>query len=229
MKKAFQMQQIFVQHASHELRTPLTVMYATTESALNKNLTTEEMNQVLNSLKEEQINLIELTNSLLVLYQLDQHKNHHHLRKLRIDELLYDAVSYCKKIFPGISIEFSFQNLPEEKDLTIVADDHLLRAAFTNLIKNAFLYSLDKKLILTILTEHDGLKIHFDNKGEHLTQHEIEVLKKPFVRSEDIGLIKGIGLGLSIVEKVLTYHNGHLIYTALPNSINRFTVQLNYA
>ncbi|MBS4044220.1 MAG: HAMP domain-containing histidine kinase [Chitinophagaceae bacterium] len=229
MKKAFEMQQIFVQHASHELRTPLTVMYATTESALNKNLSSEETNKILISLKEEQINLIELTNSLLVLYQLDQHKNYHHWRKLRVDELLYDAVSYCKKIFPGISIDFSFKNVPEEKELVIEADDNLLRAAFTNLIKNAFLYSNDKKLTLSILTEPDGLKIHFDNKGEHLTQQEVEVLKKPFVRSKDIGLIKGIGLGLSIVEKVLTFHNGHLIYTALPNSINRFTVQLKYS
>lgn len=229
MKKAFEIQQIFVQHASHELRTPLTVMYATTESALNKNLSSEETNKILISLKEEQINLIELTNSLLVLYQLDQHKNYHHWRKLRVDELLYDAVSYCKKIFPGISIDFSFKNVPEEKELVIEADDNLLRAAFTNLIKNAFLYSNDKKLTLSILTEPDGLKIHFDNKGEHLTQQEVEVLKKPFVRSKDIGLIKGIGLGLSIVEKVLTFHNGHIIYTALPNSINRFTVQLKYS
>ncbi len=226
LKNAFETQQIFVQQASHELRTPLTVMYATTESALNKKHSEKEYINVLLSLKEEQINLIELTNSLLVLYQLDKHKNYHHWNSLRIDELLYDAVSYCKKIFPGISIDFSFENLPEEKNLTIEGNESLLKAALINLLKNAFLYSDDKKLNISIVALDYSMQIHFDNKGTHLTQHEIEILKKPFVRSQDIGIIKGIGLGLSIVEKVLTFHNGHLIYTAMPNSINRFTVQL---
>ncbi len=226
LKNAFETQQIFVQQASHELRTPLTVMYATTESALNKKHSEQEYIDVLLSLKEEQINLIELTNSLLVLYQLDKHKNYHHWNSLRIDELLYDAVSYCKKIFPGISIDFSFENLPEEKNLTIEGNESLLKAALINLLKNAFLYSDDKKLNISIVALDYSMQIHFDNKGTHLTQHEIEILKKPFVRSQDIGIIKGIGLGLSIVEKVLTFHNGHLIYTAMPNSINRFTVQL---
>lgn len=226
LKNAFETQQIFVQQASHELRTPLTVMYATTESALNKKHSEQEYIDVLLSLKEEQINLIELTNSLLVLYQLDKHKNYHHWNSLRIDELLYDAVSYCKKIFPGISIDFSFENLPEEKNLTIEGNESLLKAALINLLKNAFLYSDDKKLNISIVALDYSMQIHFDNKGTHLTQHEIEILKKPFVRSQDIGIIKGIGLGLSIVEKVLTFHNGHLIYTAMPNSINRFTVKL---
>lgn len=226
LKNAFETQQIFVQQASHELRTPLTVMFATTESALNKKHSEQEYIDVLESLKEEQINLIELTNSLLVLYQLDKYKTYHHWHALRIDELLYDAVSYCKKIFPGISIDFSFENLPEEKNLSIEGNESLLKAAFINLVKNAFLYSDDKKLNISIVALDESLQIHFDNRGTHLTQHEIEVLKKPFERSEDIGIVKGIGLGLSIVDKVLTFHNGCLIYAAMPNSINRFTVQL---
>ncbi len=226
LKRAFETQQIFVQHASHELRTPLTVMFATTESALNKLHTEQEYKQILFSLKEEQINLIELTNSLLVLYQLDKHKSYPHWHVLRVDELLYDAISYCKKIFPGITIDFSFENIPEEQNLSIEGNESLLKAAFINLLKNAFLYSEDKKLNIIISAFDNSLLIHFDNSGAHLTQQEIEVLKKPFERSEDIGLVKGIGLGLSIVEKVLTFHNGHLIYSALPNSINRFTVQL---
>ncbi len=226
LKNAFETQQLFVQQASHELRTPLTVMYATTESALNKKYSEQEYINVLLSLKEEQINLIELTNSLLVLYQLDKHKNYHHWHSLRIDELLYDAVSYCKKIFPGILIDFSFENLPEEQNLTIEGNESLLKAALINLLKNAFLYSDDKKLNISIVALEYSMQIHFDNRGTHLTQHEIEILKKPFERSVDIGIVKGIGLGLSIVEKVLTFHNGHLIYSALPNSINRFTVQL---
>ena len=228
LKKAFEMQQIFVQHASHELRTPLTVMFSTTESALNKNLKSEEYVETLLSLKEEQNNLIELTNSLLLLYQFDKYKSYSNWHLLRMDELIYDAISYSKKIYPGIYIDFEFVNEPEEDDLYFKGIESLLKAAISNLIKNAFLYSEDKKLKISILAQSDSLEIYFDNNGAHLTQHEIETLKKPFSRSEDIGLIKGIGLGLSIVEKIIELHHGKFLYKALPDSVNRFTIILKY-
>jgi signal transduction histidine kinase len=74
LNKAFQLQKNFVHHASHELRTPLTTMYASTEAALNKKLSETDYKKVLTSLKEDQNSLIELTNSLLLLYQFDKLK-----------------------------------------------------------------------------------------------------------------------------------------------------------
>ncbi|MFX8797645.1 histidine kinase dimerization/phospho-acceptor domain-containing protein, partial [Acinetobacter baumannii] len=72
LNNAFEFQKNFVHYASHELRTPLAVMLSQTESALNKNLSPENFQKVLESLKEEQLNLIELTNSLLLLSQYEK-------------------------------------------------------------------------------------------------------------------------------------------------------------
>ena len=225
LHKAFDLQNIFVQHASHELRTPLTVMFSTTEAALKRTLTGEEYKQVLYSLKEEQNNLIELTNSLLLLYQFDKLKSYENWYDLRIDELIYDAVGYCKKIFPDLSIDFAFNDIPEEQDLIIKGNESLIKAAFVNLIKNAFLYSDDKKLNIFLSASKNELVVHFDNRGQALSQEEVEKLKMPFSRSENIGLVKGIGLGLSIVEKIIKLHHGNLIYKNLPDSVNRFSIQ----
>ncbi|HEY0261424.1 MAG TPA: histidine kinase dimerization/phospho-acceptor domain-containing protein, partial [Chitinophagales bacterium] len=65
---AFDNQNQFVQYASHELRTPLAVMLLELENALLK--TKDEASvKVLGSLKEELEKLIDLTNSLLMLYK----------------------------------------------------------------------------------------------------------------------------------------------------------------
>jgi K+-sensing histidine kinase KdpD len=102
----------------------------------------------------------------------------------------------------------------------------LLKAAFNNLIKNAFLYSDDKKLNISLIASGTEMQINFDNKGNQLSETEIENIKVPFSRGENIGLVKGIGLGLSIVEKIISLHNGQFIYKPMLNSVNRFSVKL---
>ena len=226
LKIAFDVQKNFVHHASHELRTPLTVMYATTEAALNKYLTNDEYKKVLVSLKDDQNNLIELTNSLLLLSQFEKMQNAPNLQSIRIDEVIYDAISYCKKLFPTVFIDFSFLDVPQEDDLIIIGNDKLLKAAFTNLIKNAFLYSSDKKLYISLTAIANKMEVNFENKGEYLAETEVENIKNPFSRGENIGLAKGIGFGLSIVQKIISLHNGNFIYTPLANEVNRFTVKL---
>lgn len=226
LKIAFEVQKNFVHHASHELRTPLTVMSATTEAALHKNLTKEEFKTVLVSLKDDQNNLIELTNSLLLLSQFEKLQYSPNLQTIRIDEVIYDAISYSKKNFPTVIIDFSFLYVPEEKDLLILGNANLLKAAFTNLIKNAFLYSSDKKLFISLIALDKKMEIDFENKGAYLTEPEVKNIENPFSRGDNIGLSKGIGLGLSIVQKIISLHNGNLIYLPLANGINRFTVKL---
>jgi signal transduction histidine kinase len=226
LSKAFELQKNFVHHASHELRTPLTTMYATTEAALNKKLSEVEYRKVLTSLKEDQNSLIELTNSLLLLYQFDKLKFSPNFHTFRIDELIYDAIGYSKKVFPGVIIDFAFENIPEEKDLAVQANDVLLKSAFNNLIKNAFLYSDDKKLKISLSASNSQVQINFENRGRILSEAELQNIKVPFSRGENIGLVKGIGLGLSIVEKIINLHKGNFSYEALPDSVNRFSVKL---
>ena len=225
LNKAFDVQKNFVHHASHELRTPLTTMYATTELALNKNLSTQEYKNVLTSLKQEQNNLIELTNSLLLLYQFEKLQYTANFQTLRIDEVVYDSISYCKKSFPGIVIDFSFENVPEENNLIILGNEVLLKSAFNNLIKNAFLYSLNMKLKIILITNETEVQLNFENVGNHLSSSVIANIKSPFSNGENIG-IKGIGLGLSIVDRIVNLHKGSFTYFPKTNNINCFSINL---
>lgn len=228
LKRAFEIQKNFVHHASHELRTPLAVMFSTTESALNKNLSVDEYKDLLLSLKDDQNNLIELSNALLFLYQYEKQEENLNLATLRADEVLYEAVSYCKKMFPKVAVSIMFDDIAEEKYLTILGNETLLKSAFTNLIKNAFLYATNKSVQVLVSAANNQLHLHFDSLGEHLSDTEIENMKTPFARGENIGVVKGIGLGLSIVQKIVIIHNGNFIYTPIYPNTNRFSIVLPF-
>lgn len=226
LSEAFVAQKNFVQHASHELRTPLATMYATTQAALEINYTTEEYKAILQSLKQDQNNLIELTNALLLLSQFEKLRHKPTWSVIRIDDLLYDSMAYTKKLFSGMVIDFKFETIPEnEAYLELNASETLLRSAFTNLIKNAFLYSNNQKTTIVLVAEEGRLEIHFENVGKHLTTFEVENLKEPFLKSENVGRVKGFGLGLSIVQRIIQIHNATFFYTAIGENKNRFTIK----
>lgn len=223
--KAFDIQKNFIHHASHELRTPLATMYATTEAALKKNLSAEEYKDVLTSLNQEQNSLIELTNSLLLLFQFEKLQFKPNFQTLRIDEIIYDAISLGQKNFPGINIDFVFDNIEEEDSLIIKGNEVLLKSAFNNLIKNAFLYASDNKLSIALSSEDKKIKIKFSNFGMPLSASVIENIKQPFSSGDNIG-IRGVGLGLSIVDRIINLHKGTFNYLACTNNLNTFIVVL---
>jgi signal transduction histidine kinase len=226
LNEAFESQKSFVHHASHELRTPLATMLSQTEAALRKDLSKEEYKNVLVSLKEDQVGLIDLTNSLLLLSQYEKIQSANKWPPVRIDEVLYDTISNARKMLPFVNIDLQFANVPDdEQDLIVKGNEALLRVAFTNLIKNAWQYSVDREVIVLIEIIDQFINVHFDNKGEHLSESEIEKLKVPFFRGSNAANVKGFGLGLSIVERIMLLHHGNFEYTMLNPNINRFTAQ----
>jgi signal transduction histidine kinase len=230
LNNAFESQKTFVQNASHELRTPLATMLSQTEAALNRNLDTEGYKRVLESLKEDQTNLIELTNSLLLIYQYEKINFLNTWPSVRIDELLYETIANSKRLFDNIEIELNFENIPEkDTDLLIYANDTLLKSAFRNLIKNAYHYSDNRKVTITIAIVKPYLKIIFSNTGNQLSSNEIEKIIMPFFRGKNASTKKGYGLGLSIVNRILELHKGTLNYKAINQNENQFVIMLPIA
>jgi signal transduction histidine kinase len=224
---AFEFQKSFVFHASHEFRTPLATMLSETEAALGKDLGPEEYKQVLLSLKEEQQELIELTNSLLLISQSDEISYTKDWPLVRIDEVLYDTISHAKKMFPRMTIDLAFGLMPDNpEDLVIKGNESLLRSVFVNLVKNAYMYSIDQKVSIVLESAGETILVHFDNTGTQLPADEKENIMNPFFRGGNALKTKGYGLGLAIVYRFISIHRGTITYTPIANDVNRFTITL---
>lgn len=228
VERAFEFQKSFVHHASHELRTPLATMLSHTEAALNNRLTEEEYRTVLSSLKQDQERMIDLTNSLLLISQFEQQGFDERWPELRIDELVYDKISNTMKMFPDLSVSLVFAHTPaSDNDLLVTGNEALLKSMLSNLIRNAYHYSINKKVELLLEPGSDYVQLHVNNKGEHLPAEERDQIMIPFFRGQFARQkATGVGLGLTIVQRILEMHKGKLVYTAIGKNINRFTVVL---
>ena len=225
LERAFELQRSFVHHASHELRTPLATMLAQTELALRKNMTVEDYRRVLESLKDDQQEMIELTNSLLILSQYERTHTSPEWPVVRLDELLYDTMGMVKRMLPSVNVSLEFAQVPDnELFLSIQGNDSLIRSAFRNLIKNAWLYSDNKSVAVTIDATGADIYLHFDNNGKLLSLDEQERLFIPFFRASNSTAKKGFGLGLNIIQRIVSLHRGSIGYL-IYNNLNRFTLQ----
>ncbi|MDJ1483990.1 ATP-binding protein [Cytophagaceae bacterium YF14B1] len=224
---AFETQKNFVQHASHELRTPLATLVAQLEAARKKSRSVEEYQALLASLQEDLDKLTNITNSLLLLARYDQMRLEADAQRVRIDELVFEAVEDVKMHLPQAIVSVGFQEIPEDEALlTVQGQELMLKNSFVNLIENACKYSDNQSAQVLIHAQKDQILIQFFNEGSPLSDTETSRIFQPFFRGQNASGKRGFGLGLSMVRRIIEAHGGTISYQVSDNQINIFSLVL---
>jgi signal transduction histidine kinase len=167
--------------------------------------------------------------SLLLLSRIDSGKISGFFPLCRLDEIIFDAIQFISKAYPDVRILFDIENQSDrEIDIEIKGDSNLLKIVFINLFKNAYLYSSDKLINVTLIQRNFMLNVVINNNGEVITPDEQQNLFKAFARGKNAKNIQGTGLGLRITERILNHHNARIEYQALNNQLNSFTVLFKF-
>ena len=226
LEQAFVSQRSFVQYASHELRTPLANMLSATENALSKDRSPETYRQTLDSLREEQSRLVDMTNSLLLMSRFKTTTLADNTPQVRMDEVLYNTLEDLSLSMPEYKIVLGFAGIPENaNDLLVQGNEALLRTAFRNLLENACRYANDQAARIQIDSTPGKLEIFFDNIGPTLSEAESLSLFTPFFRGENASGKRGYGLGLVIAQRILAIHGASIEYRNPAPDLNRFVVR----
>ncbi|HLN75039.1 MAG TPA: HAMP domain-containing sensor histidine kinase [Prolixibacteraceae bacterium] len=221
LESAFEMQRSFVSNASHELRTPLTSITGQIEVSLMKSRTHEEYKATLESVLEDIKNLNALSNGLLDLAKASSDISAVALHPLRIDEILWQtrAELMDRKKNYSISINFS-EPIEDDRELTVMGNDHLLKTAMANLMDNACKFSADNAVEIILSIRDHCIVAAFSDRGIGIEKDNMENIFLPFFRAENAKNIPGNGLGLSLTDKIIRLHQGTL---TLDSQINQGT------
>ena len=123
----------------------------------------------------------------------------------------------------NVKIKVELENLPK----TILSDAELLFQIFENLLSNAVKYSKDKQEVLFQLSFHnDKLKGIITDNGVGIPETEQSQLFDRFFRGENVGLVEGSGLGLSIVKQCVEVLKGEIDFRSQPRKETVFEVTI---
>ncbi len=217
LEKSFSMQKDFIANASHELRTPLTSINGQLEVLVMKDRTSDEYKTALVSVLDDIESLIDLSNRLLLIARTSAEGPVNFTEKIRIDEILWQAREEMSKFKTDYNINISIDDsLTDSNQMMVTGDEYLIKVAVTNIIDNACKYSPDKTVIINLLQSGKCIEIIFEDKGIGIPENDLQKVFEPFYRSENAQSIAGSGIGLPLVNQIITNHNGEIEITSIP-------------
>ncbi|OQP67267.1 hypothetical protein A3860_02615 [Niastella vici] len=212
LQTAFETQNNFVSNASHELRTPLTTIMGEADIALKKARTNEEYRQSLQVILNEAGKLDHLTSSLLALAQSGFDGKKQRLSLVRMDELLWEVKQAVDELHPNNQVQLHFGELPpNEQQLSVEGNYHLLKLALTNIAVNACKYSNDRLVQLTLQVVKQKIRIGIIDNGIGIPAPELKYVFEPFYRASNTNRFEGHGVGLPLARNIIRLHKGELV------------------
>lgn len=210
IENAFKIQKTFVANASHELKNMLTVITAQLEVAEMKDRSVEEYKKTLHSVLEDIRNLNDVSYRLLELAKISGDEKQVQFELIRLDEIIWQARTDTLKRNEKYRVSVQFMEIHEDDDdlLLIKGNEALLKTAFLNLMENACKFSPNNEVIVRLGANLSYLTLEFEDKGIGIPENELPYIFEPFYRSQNTRNIKGHGIGLSLVARIIRIHNG---------------------
>lgn len=211
----------FINNVSHDFQSPLLNILGYSE-LLNGELTSEEGKQYNAVIQTEAKRLSNLTKQLLTLTSLDQGTYPINKQEVRVDEQLRSVVRSFMWRIQEKELEIDLDLLP----VHVYGDRTLLMNAWENLLSNAIKYNNEfgSIIIRTYATESASF-VEIEDTGIGMSQESIDHIFDRFYRVDKARNKEGMGLGLSIVQEVLSYHQADIRVESEIGKGTKFIVQ----
>jgi signal transduction histidine kinase len=196
---------------SHELRTPLAVIASTTELLLASDGVSDKVRERLKRIERASRQSTELTNALLLLSRSE--------RSAPVDGETTAVAKVAEQIIEVYRSHLGRKpvevKLVVDEDIEVVAPSSVVAVALGNLIGNAFKYTQQGEVIVTIGAGRG--KVTVEDTGPGIKVEDAEKLFERGVRGSTSTGSKGAGLGLAIVLRLCQLYDWRVSLAPRPN------------
>ena len=221
----------FINNMTHELKTPISSISLASQMLQEQgvaNRPPESLKYIATVIHDETKRLGIHVEKVLQMAMFEKEKSSLTLTDIKINSLIQDIVGSfsLKVVSKGGKID---TNLKAVEDLVLVDEVHFTNVIF-NLMDNALKYVGDKPLILTIETynQNDNLVISIEDNGIGINKEDQKKIYDKFFRAHTGNLhnVKGFGLGLAYVKKMVKEHKGTIKVESEPGIGTKFIITI---
>ena len=213
----------FLAAASHDLRQPLHALSLFT-AALGERLEKPEHKQLAGQIQSSVRALESLFNALLDISRLDADTLKPEIRGFRLEEL-------CIRLHNDYLPEASAKGLTlriDDCDQIVRSDPALLERVLRNYLSNAIRYTATGEVRLRCVPGDEGLRIEVSDTGIGIPPEQHYAVFREFyqVGNPERDRIKGLGLGLAIVERLALLLDLRIGLRSTPNKGSVFWIEV---
>lgn len=214
----------FTYSVSHDLRAPLRAIHGYTailERELSDKLD-DESKKMMISVKLNAVKMGQLIDDLLSLSRLG--KKSLSKKETDMNDLIHKCIDELKRSVNFTNTKFIIEPLD-----TVNADPALMFQVFFNLLSNAVKYSSLKEnplVEISSIRDEDEIIYMVKDNGTGFDMRYYNKLFGVFQRLHDSSEFEGTGVGLALVKRIVTKHNGRVWAVSEVNSGATFYVAL---
>jgi len=224
----------FLATISHEIRTPLNAILGITEIQLQNSELPDETKEAFDKIYASGYSLLSIINDVLDFSKIEAGKMVLNESEFLVTCLLNDVIQLNMLHLESKSVEFVLdvnENIPE----VLVADELRIKQIINNLLSNAFKYTSEGRVELSLSFMEDAdvpeiimLEITVRDSGQGMSAEQISQLYKEYSRfnANANRQIAGTGLGLNITKRLVELMEGDIRIESEVGKGTTFTVIL---
>jgi two-component system phosphate regulon sensor histidine kinase PhoR len=221
----------FINNMTHEFKTPITSISLATqlfqeELKPGKN---ESMLRYLGIIKDENTRLGQQVERVLQTAQMEKEEISLKLKKVDIGALIQQVAEINGPLIDSVSgtLKLRLENLPS----TMEMDEVHISNVLNNLIDNAVKYSpSNPRVEIEARTQDHGIAMQVKDQGLGMPKEALHSIFDAFYRipTGNVHNVKGFGLGLSYVKKIVEAHGGKVHVKSKLGEGSTFEIYLPY-
>tara|TARA_Y100000813_G_scaffold103496_1_gene74003 strand:- start:3940 stop:5268 length:1329 start_codon:yes stop_codon:yes gene_type:complete len=212
-KKLSEIKNDFINNMTHELKTPISTISISSEVLLSQSISEhpKKISEYAAIIKQENKRLELLVEKVLQTAQLSESE----FTLQKEEGNIHEIIQKCVQSF-GIIINTANGSLKtnfQATDPIIRMDKTHLINVISNLIDNAVKYSSNAPSIVIYSSNIDnGIKVIVEDKGKGMSKEECKLIFDQFYRvpTGSVHDVKGFGIGLFYVKRILSKHGGKI-------------------
>ena len=212
-RKVNEIKNDFINNMTHELKTPLATISLAVDALKTAKVQSDPTSVAYfsNIIKEENVRMNKHVETILETGQLENKDLELNMQPVNVHDLIQAVVDSYK-----LQLEEKPSNIHMQLDATspeISADEEHLLHVLSNLLDNAIKYSKETiDILVSTINVNNKIIITIEDNGIGMTSETTKHIFEKFYRahSGNIHNVKGFGLGMSYVKRIVALHKGQI-------------------
>lgn len=222
-----EVQKNFINNLTHELKTPISSIALSANVINDKKIldSPKRLFEYAKIIQEQNKRLSKNVEKVLNLASLEKNRIHLKLKEINLNIFLQETIESFKQADFGqkANIIFEFQ----QTNKTILADKFHFSNLVLNILENAVKYCEQKpEIIIDYKVIKGKLELSFTDNGIGISKDQHKKIFKKFYRvpTGNVHNVKGFGLGLDYVHKIVVAHKWKIRVDENPKGGSIFTL-----
>jgi len=208
---------IFLANMSHEIRTPMNAILGISEIQLQNTTLSTDTEEAFNQIYDSGNLLLNIINDILDFSKIEAGKLEIVSVKYDVPSLLNDTAQLNRLRYESKPVEFTL-DVDENTPLELYGDELRIKQILNNLLSNAFKYTGEGKIGLSVHAEEKdektvSLVFQVSDTGQGMNEDQVAKLFDAYSRfnMKTNRAIAGTGLGMNIVKRLIEMMDGEIL------------------